>query len=95
MDALEGSARGKRLPRLEAVLRDNATTLIGQTRDKASAHSQRRMQPRSDADSFYRGAQTRGARRSAAYAGGELAGSRTEIIPYHASDVEQAPQKIL
>jgi len=96
MDALEGPGAWKRLPATPRQwLRDNATTLIGQTRDARPPFT------RADAEAikmptlFIGGANTRGAPPKVLHAlAAIVAGSRTEMIAgaTHTMFV-QAPQK--
>jgi pimeloyl-ACP methyl ester carboxylesterase len=95
MDALEGPGAWKRLPATPRQwLRDNATTLIGQTRDERPPFA------RADAEAirmptlFIGGANTRGAPPKVLHAlAANVAPSRTEMIPgaTHTMFV-QAPQ---
>jgi pimeloyl-ACP methyl ester carboxylesterase len=96
MDGLEGPGAWKRLPAAsKQQLRDNATTLIGQTRDSRPPFS------RSDAESiatptlFIGGANTRGAIPKVLHTlAAHLPNSTTAIIPRATHPMfEQAPQK--
>jgi pimeloyl-ACP methyl ester carboxylesterase len=96
LDALEGPRAWKRLPATpKQMLRDNATTLVGQSRDD--------RQPLSKADAeairtptlFIGGANTRGTFPQVLHAlAANVQGSRTEMIPNATHPMfEQAPQK--
>ncbi|MBR0874274.1 alpha/beta hydrolase [Bradyrhizobium tropiciagri] len=96
MDTLEGPGAWKRLPATaKQLLRDNATTLIGQTRDQRPPFS------KSDAESiktptlFIGGANTRGVLPKVLHAlAANVAGARTELIPGTTHPMfEQAPQR--
>ena len=90
MDALEGPGAWKRLPATpKQLLRDNATTLIGQTRDNASAFLQGRRGGDQDADAVHRRRQHQGhAAEGAACARGTCAGIAHRDDTWHdASDV--------
>jgi pimeloyl-ACP methyl ester carboxylesterase len=96
IDALEGPGAWKRMPAApKQLLRDNATTLIGQTRDKRPAFS------KADAESikvptlFIGGANTRGALPQVLRALAEhVPDARIEMIPGTTHPMfEQAPQR--
>jgi pimeloyl-ACP methyl ester carboxylesterase len=96
LDALEGPGAWRRLPATpKQLLRDNATTLVGQTRD------QRPLLSRADAEAirtptlFIGGANTKGTFPRVLHAlAANVKGSRTEIIPNATHPMfEQAPQK--
>ena len=96
MDALEGPGAWKRLPATpKQLLRDNAMTLIGQTRDQRPPFS------RADAESirtptlFIGGANTKGTLPLVLQAlAAHVANSRTAMIPGTTHPMfEQAPQK--
>src|SRR5438874_7499377 len=96
MDALEGPGTWQRLPAAaKQLLRDNATTLIGQTRDKRPPFS------RADAEAiemptlFIGGANTKGALAKVLHMlAAHVQGSRTEMIPNTTHSMfEQAPQR--
>jgi pimeloyl-ACP methyl ester carboxylesterase len=96
MDALEGPGAWKRLPATpKQLLRDNATTLIGQTRDQRPPFSKLDAEAIRTPTLFIGGANTKGAlpqvlRTLAAH----VKGSRTEMIPGTTHPMfEQAPQK--
>jgi pimeloyl-ACP methyl ester carboxylesterase len=96
LDALEGAGAWRRLPATpKQLLRDNATTLIGQMRD------QRPLLSRADAEAirtptlFIGGANTKGTFPQVLNAlAANVKGSRTEMIPNATHPMfEQAPQK--
>jgi pimeloyl-ACP methyl ester carboxylesterase len=96
LDALEGPGAWRRLPATpKQMLRDNATTLIGQTRD------QRPPLSRTDAEAirtptlFIGGANTKGTFPQVLHAlAANVKGARTEIIQNATHPMfEQAPQK--
>jgi pimeloyl-ACP methyl ester carboxylesterase len=96
LDALEGPGAWRRLPATpKQMLRDNATTLIGQMRD------QRPLLSKADAEAirtptlFIGGAITKGTFPQVLHAlAANVKGSRTEMIPGATHPMfEQAPQK--
>src|SRR5450631_340293 len=96
MDALEGPGAWQRLPATpKQLLRDNATTLIGQVRDNRPPFS------RADAESirtptlFIGGANTKGGLPQVLHAlAAHVKGSQTQMIPGTTHPMfEQAPQK--
>ncbi|WP_213773009.1 alpha/beta hydrolase [Bradyrhizobium sp. dw_78] len=96
IDALEGPGAWKRLPAAaKQLLRDNATTLIGQTRDQRPPFS------RADAEAikvptlFIGGANTKGALPQVLHAlAAHVPDSRTAMIPGATHPMfEQAPQR--
>ena len=96
IDALEGPGAWKRMPATpKQLLRDNATTLIGQMRDSRPPFSKADAEAIKTPTLFIGGANTRGAiplvlRALAA----NVKGSRTEMIPRTTHPMfEQAPQK--
>ena len=95
MDALEGPGGWKRLPAAtKQQLRDNATTLIGQTRDARPLFSKADTDMIKTPTLFIGGANTRGLPPNVLHAlAAHVAGSRTEMIPgtTHTMFV-QAPQ---
>jgi pimeloyl-ACP methyl ester carboxylesterase len=96
MDALEGLGAWKRLPATpKQLLRDNATTLIGQTRDKRPPFSKADAEAIKTPTLFIGGADTKGALPQVLHTlAAHVAGSRTEIIPGATHPMfEQAPQK--
>jgi pimeloyl-ACP methyl ester carboxylesterase len=96
MDALEGPGAWKRLPAApKQLLRDNATTLIGQTRDARPPFSRADAEAIKTPTLFIGGANTKGAPPKVLHALAlNVKGSRTEMIPgtTHTMFV-QAPQK--
>ena len=96
MDALEGPGAWKRLPAApKQLLRDNATTLIGQTRDARPPFSRADAEAINRPTLFIGGANTKGAPPIVLNAlASNVKGSRTEMIPgaTHTMFV-QAPQK--
>jgi len=96
MDALEGPGAWKRLPAMpKQQLRDNATTLIGQTRDARPLFSKSDAEAIRTPTLFIGGANTRGTPPEVLHAlAANVAGSRTEMIAgaTHTMFV-QAPQK--
>jgi pimeloyl-ACP methyl ester carboxylesterase len=96
MDALEGPGAWKRLPATpKQLLRDNATTLIGQTRDKRPPFSKADAEAIRTPTLFIGGANTKGALPQVLHTlAAHVKGSRTEIIPGATHPMfEQAPQK--
>jgi pimeloyl-ACP methyl ester carboxylesterase len=96
LDALEGPGAWKRLPAApKQLLRDNATTLIGQTRDQRPLFSKADAEAIKTPTLFIGGANTRGTPPKVLHAlAANVAGSRTEMIPgaTHTMFV-QAPHK--
>ena len=95
MDALEGPGAWKRLPAAtKQQLRDNATTLIGQTRDARPPFSKADTDMIKTPTLFIGGANTRGLPPKVLHAlAAHVAGSRTEMIPGTTHTMfEQAPQ---
>jgi pimeloyl-ACP methyl ester carboxylesterase len=96
MDALEGPGAWKRLPATpKQLLRDNATTLIGQSRDARPPFSKADAEAIKTPTLFIGGAKTKGAPPKVLHAlAAHVAGSRIEMIPgtTHTMFV-QAPQK--
>ena len=96
MDALEGPGAWKRLPVApKQLLRDNATTLIGQTRDARPLFSKADAEAIKTPTLFIGGANTRGTPPKVLHAlAANVAGSHTLMIPgtTHTMFV-QAPQK--
>jgi pimeloyl-ACP methyl ester carboxylesterase len=96
IDALEGPGAWKRLPAaVKEPLRDNATTLIGQTRDKRPPFSKADAEAIRTPTLFIGGANTRGALPKVLHTlAAHVKGSRTEIIPGTTHPMfEQAPQR--
>jgi pimeloyl-ACP methyl ester carboxylesterase len=96
MDALEGPGSWQRLPATsKQLLRDNATTLIGQTRDKRPPFSKTDAAAITTPTLFIGGAKTRGALPQVLHTlAANVAGSRTEMIPGTTHPMfEQAPQR--
>jgi pimeloyl-ACP methyl ester carboxylesterase len=96
LDALEGPGAWKRLPATpKQLLRDNATTLIGQTRDQRPPFSKADAEAIRTPTLFIGGANTRGTLPRVLQAlAANVAGSRTEMIPGATHPMfEQAPQK--
>jgi pimeloyl-ACP methyl ester carboxylesterase len=96
MDALEGPGAWKRLPATpKQQLRDNATTLIGQTRDKRPPFSKADAEAIKTPTLFIGGANTKGALPQVLHTlAAHVRGSRTEMIPGTTHPMfEQAPQK--
>ena len=97
MDALEGPGAWKRLPATpKQLLRDNATTLIGQMRDAAPAVLQGGCGGDQDADAVHRRRQHQGhAAEGAARAGRECEGVAHRDDPgHHPSDVRAGAAEI-
>jgi pimeloyl-ACP methyl ester carboxylesterase len=96
IDALEGPGAWKRLPAApKQLLRDNATTLIGQTHDARPLFSRADAEAIETPTLFIGGANTKGAPPKVLHSlAANVAGSRTEMIPgaTHTMFV-QAPQK--
>src|SRR6476646_3590252 len=96
MDALEGPGAWKRLPATsKQLLRDNATTLIGQTRDQRPPFSKADAEAIKTQTLFIGGANTKGTLAQVLHAlAAKVKGSRTEMIPGTTHPMfEQAPQK--
>jgi pimeloyl-ACP methyl ester carboxylesterase len=96
MDALEGPGAWKRLPAApKQLLRDNATTLIGQTRDKRPPFSRADAEAIKTPTLFIGGANTKGALAQVLHTlAKHVAGSKTAMIPGTTHPMfEQAPQK--
>ncbi len=96
MDALEGPGAWKRLPATpKQLLRDNATTLIGQTRDKRPPFSKTDAEAIKTPTLFIGGANTKGTLPQVLHTlAAHVKGSRTEMIPGTSHPMfEQAPQK--
>lgn len=96
MDALEGPGAWKRLPAApKQLLRDNATTLIGQTRDRRPPFSKADAEAIKTPTLFIGGANTRGTLPLVLHAlAANVKGSRTEMIPGTTHPMfEQAPQR--
>lgn len=96
LDALEGPGAWKRLPATpKQLLRDNATTLIGQTRDRRPPFSKADAQAISTPTLFIAGANTRGTLPRVLRAlAANVKGSRTEMIAGATHPMfEQQPQK--
>ena len=98
MDALEGPGAWKRLPATpKQLLRDNATTLIGQMRDQRPPFSKDGRGGDQNADAVHRRRQHQGhAAAGAACAGGQREGIAHRDDPgHHASDVRTGAAEIL
>jgi pimeloyl-ACP methyl ester carboxylesterase len=96
VDAVEGPGVWKRLPaRPKQLLRDNATTLIGQTRDARPPFSRADAEAIKTPTLFIGGANTKGTLPLVLRAlAANVKGSRTEMIPGTTHLMfEQAPQK--
>jgi pimeloyl-ACP methyl ester carboxylesterase len=96
MDALEGPGAWKRVPAAsKQLLRDNATTLIGQVRDKRPPFSKVDAEAIKTPTLFIGGANTMGALPQVLHTlAANVAGSKTEMIPGTTHPMfEQAPQK--
>lgn len=96
MDALEGPGAWKRLPATpKQLLRDNATTLIGQTRDNRPPFSRADAEAIKTPTLFIGGASTKGMLPKVLHAlAAHVQGSRTEMIPGTTHPMfEQAPQR--
>jgi pimeloyl-ACP methyl ester carboxylesterase len=96
MDALEGPGAWKRLPAApKQLLRDNAATLIGQTRDARPPFTKSDAEAIKTPTLFIGGANTKGMLPKVLRAlAANVAGSRTEMIPGTTHPMfEQAPQK--
>jgi pimeloyl-ACP methyl ester carboxylesterase len=96
IDALEGPGAWKRLPAaVKEPLRDNATTLIGQARDKRPPFSKADAEAIRTPTLFIGGANTKGALPKVLHTlAAHVRDSRTEIIPGTTHPMfEQAPQR--
>jgi pimeloyl-ACP methyl ester carboxylesterase len=96
LDALEGPGAWKRLPATpKQLLRDNATTLIGQMRDQRPPFSKADAEAIRTPTLFIGGANTKGTLPKVLHAlATNVKGSRTEMIPNTTHPMfEQAPQK--
>jgi pimeloyl-ACP methyl ester carboxylesterase len=96
LDALEGPGAWKRLPATpKQMLRDNATTLIGQTRDQRPPLSRADAEAIKTPTLFIGGASTKGTFPQVLSAlATNVKGARTEMIPGTTHPMfEQAPQK--
>jgi pimeloyl-ACP methyl ester carboxylesterase len=96
IDALEGPGAWKRMPATpKQLLRDNATTLIGQTRDKRPPFSKTDAETIKVPTLFIGGANTRGALSQVLRAlAAHVPNSRIEMIPSATHPMfEQAPQR--
>ncbi|WP_291856739.1 alpha/beta hydrolase [Bradyrhizobium sp.] len=96
IDALEGPGAWKRLPATpKQLLRDNAMTLIGQTRDQRPPFSRTDAEAIRTPTLFIGGANTRGTLRQVLETlAANVKGSRTAMIPDTTHPMfEQAPQK--
>ena len=96
MDALEGPGAWKRLPATpKQLLRDNATTLIGQMKDQRPPFSKADAEAIKTPTLFIGGANTKGALPQVLHTlAANVKGSRTEMIPGTTHPMfEQAPQR--
>ncbi len=96
MDALEGPGAWKRLPAIpKQLLRDNAMTLLGQTRDKRPPFSLADAEAIKTPTLFIGGANTKGALPQVLHTlAAHISDSRTATIPGATHPMfEQAPQK--
>ncbi|MBI5264053.1 MAG: alpha/beta hydrolase [Bradyrhizobium sp.] len=96
IEALEGRGAWTRLPATsKQLLRDNATTLIGQTRDQRPPFSRADAQSIRTPTLFIGGAKTRGTLAKVLHAlAGHVPNSRTALIPGATHPMfEQAPQR--
>jgi len=96
MDALEGPGAWKRLPATaKQLLRDNATTLIGQMKDQRPPFSRAGAEAVKTPTLFIGGANTKGTLPQVLHTlAANVKGSRTEMIPGATHPMfEQAPQK--
>jgi pimeloyl-ACP methyl ester carboxylesterase len=96
MDALEGPGAWKRLPAYsKQLLRDNATTLLGQTRDKRPPFSKADAESIRTPTLFIGGANTKGALPQVLHMlAAHVPDSKTAMIPNTTHPMfEQAPQK--
>ena len=95
IDALEGPGAWRRLPASpKQLLRDNATTLIGQMRDRRPPFSKADAEAIRTPTLFIGGANTKGTLPKVLKAlASHVSGSRTELIPGATHPMfEQAPQ---
>ncbi|UGY05868.1 alpha/beta fold hydrolase [Bradyrhizobium quebecense] len=96
MDALEGPGAWKRIPATsKQLLRDNATTLLGQTRDQRPPFSKADAEAIKTPTLFIGGANTKGVLPKVLHAlAANVQGARTEMIPGTTHPMfEQAPQR--
>jgi pimeloyl-ACP methyl ester carboxylesterase len=96
MDALEGPGAWKRIPATsKQLLRDNATTLLGQTRDQRPPFSKADAEAIRTPTLFIGGANTKGVLPKVLHAlAANVQGARTEMIPGTTHPMfEQAPQR--
>lgn len=96
LDTLEGPGAWRRLPATpKQLLRDNATTLIGQARDDRQPFSRADAEAIRTPTLFIGGANTKGTFLQVLHAlAANVRGSRTELIPNATHPMfEQAPQK--
>jgi pimeloyl-ACP methyl ester carboxylesterase len=96
MDALEGPGAWRRLPATpKQLLRDNATTLIGQTRDRRPPFSKEDAEAIKTPTLFIGGANTKGMIPKVLHTlAAHVKGSRTAMIPGATHPMfEQAPQR--
>ena len=96
LDALEGPGAWKRLPATpKQLLRDNATTLIGQVRDQRPPFSKADAEAIKNPTLFIGGVNTKGMLPKVLRAlAANVKGSRTAMIPNTTHPMfEQAPQK--
>jgi pimeloyl-ACP methyl ester carboxylesterase len=96
MDALEGPGTWQRLPATpKQLLRDNATTLIGQVRDQRPPFSRADAEAIRTPTLFIGGARTKGVLPQVLHTlAAHVKGSKTEMIPGATHPMfEQAPQK--
>jgi len=96
MDTLEGPGTWQRLPAMpKQLLRDNATTLIGQVRDNRPPFSKADAESIKTPTLFIGGAKTKGTLPKVLHTlAAHVKGSRTEMIPGATHPMfEQAPQK--
>ena len=95
-DALEGSGAWKRLPATaKQLLRDNATTLIGQMKDSRPPFSEADAEAIKTPTLFIGGANTKGTLPQVLHMlAANVKGSATQMIPGATHPMfEQAPQK--
>ena len=96
MDALEGPGAWKRIPATsKQLVRDNATTLLGQTRDQRPPFSKADAEAIRTPTLFIGGANTKGVLPKVLHAlAANVKGARTEMIPGTTHPMfEQAPQR--
>jgi pimeloyl-ACP methyl ester carboxylesterase len=96
MDTLEGPGAWQRLPAMsKQLLRDNATTLIGQVRDNRPPFSKADAESIKTPTLFIGGARTKGMLAKVLHTlAAHVAGARTEMIPGATHPMfEQSPQK--